>query len=92
MTNRLDTLPSAAEVHHRLMMQRSDTERFLMGCEMFSTSRTLMCAGIRDERGTLTPAQLKAEIFLRTYGRDFDSLTTARIVSRLRQFHAPERG
>lgn len=88
MTNRLDTLPAAAEVHQRLMMQRSGTERFLMGCEMFSTSRALVCAGIRDEGRSLTSAQLKVALFLRTYGRDFDSVTTERIASRLHDYFA----
>jgi hypothetical protein len=91
MTDRLDTLPAAADVHQRLMMHRSGTERFLMGCEMFSTSRALVRAGIRDEGLALTSAQLTVALFLRTYGRDFDSVTRSRIVSRLHEFflHQP---
>ncbi|MCP4696190.1 MAG: hypothetical protein GY862_04990 [Gammaproteobacteria bacterium] len=64
-----DTSPEMAEKIRKLFMQRSGAERVCMGCEMFSTARIIMTAGLEAQgyRGM----ELRKQIFLRTYGQDF---------------------
>jgi len=79
-----DTSPAAAELQHRLLMERSGVERLKMGCDMFDTARALMRAGLGDTTGKDRSAALRVRLFERTYGRDFDAATAARIIAHLR--------
>jgi hypothetical protein len=64
-------------------MQRDGAARLKMGCDMFDAARTLMRAGFGDANGTDRSPAMQARVFQRTYGRDFDEETAARIVARL---------
>jgi hypothetical protein len=86
----MDDTPKAVREHyHSLLMQRSGEERLRMGSSMFDAARALMRASLGDPDGTDDSAEMRVRLFLRTYGRDFDSPTRARIVAWLRQ---PQRG
>ncbi len=76
-----DTSAAMAHLQRRLLMERSAAERLKMGCSMFDAARTLMRAGLGTDRSP----DLRVRIFERTYGRDFDPTTAARIVAHLRQ-------
>jgi hypothetical protein len=65
-------------------MERSMAERLKMGCSMFDAARALMRAGLGDTSGAVPTPDIRVRLFQRTYGRDFDAVTTARIVAHLR--------
>jgi hypothetical protein len=66
-------------------MERSGAERLKMGCSMFDTARALMRAGLGQDREGERSPDVQAWLFERTYGRDFDRATAARIIARLRR-------
>jgi hypothetical protein len=74
-----DTPPSVQARYRKLLMQRSGEERLKMGCDMFDTARALMKASLTAQTST----ELKKQIFLRTYGSDFDVETATRILRTL---------
>ena len=76
-----DTSPEIEARLRELFRQRTGAERVRMGCEMFSTARVIMTASLEAQgyRGTA----LRKQIFLRTYGQDFDPVTLAKICQAL---------
>ncbi|MEZ5582681.1 MAG: hypothetical protein R3F37_07845 [Candidatus Competibacteraceae bacterium] len=74
-----DTSPDVKVLYRSLLMQRSGEERLKMGCGMFDSARALVKASLTAH----TPEDLKMQLFLRTYGSDFDAETKARIVMAL---------
>jgi hypothetical protein len=76
----IDTPPDVARLYHEMLMARSGAERLRMGCDLFMAARRLALAGLRAE----SPGDLPARLFLRFYGRDFDSHQRAAIVDRIR--------
>lgn len=78
-----DTSTTMATLQRRRMLERSGEERLQMACAMFDTARVLMRAGLGDPTGTDCSPALLVRLFERTYGRDFDPETAARIVSHL---------
>jgi hypothetical protein len=79
-----DTSVAMASLQRRLLMERPAVERLKMGCAMFDAARALMRAGLGDATGTDRSVALRVRLFERTYGRDFDATTAARIVAHLR--------
>ncbi len=79
-----DTPHEVAELYRDLLMRRSGSERLEMGCRMFDTARTFMRASLGDPSGTDSSREMMAQLFLRTYGADFDPLTRDRIAAWLR--------
>lgn len=61
-------------------MRLSGERRFQMGCDAFDAARALQRASLGEGGGS---PGAKTQIFLRTYGRDFDSETLRRIVDRI---------
>lgn len=86
-----DTSPVVASLHRRLLMERDGATRLKMGCAMFDAARTLMRAGLGDASGTDRSPAMQARVFQRTYGRDFDEATKARIVAVLSRASAARR-
>ncbi len=80
-----DTTPAIRELQRRLVMERSGAERLRMGCAMFDAARALIRAGLGDAAGTDQSTAMRIRLFHRTYGRDFDAPTVARIVAALRE-------
>lgn len=80
-----DTSPEVEALYRRMLMRLPPGERITMACEMFTTVRTLMRAGIAapDE------AEMRRRIFRRLYARDipdeaFRERIEAEIVCRAR--------
>jgi len=76
----LDTPAVVANLYRSLLMQRSGSDRLIMGCKMFDTSRAL----IRASAGIQTSTDMKIYFFKRTYGMDFDNETAERIIEHWR--------
>ncbi len=77
--------PAAVRNHYRAMlMRRSGAERLEMGCRMFDTARAFMRASLGDPSGTDHSRTMTVQLFIRTYGAEFDPATRDRIAAWLR--------
>lgn len=72
-----DTSPELEAKLRALYRQRSGAERVRMGADMFSTARVIMTAAL--EAQGYHGQELKKQIFLRTYARDFAPETLDKI-------------
>ncbi len=81
-----DTPPEIEDRYRELLMQRSGVERLHMGADMFDTARELAIAGLRAEG----VEDLRAALFLRFYGDEFEPQERARIVERLLTYDAEQ--
>ncbi len=84
-----DTPGHVQQLYRTLLLQRSGAERVRMACRMFDGARALVRASLGDPEGRNASAQMRAALFLRTYGRDFDARTRERIAGRLRLSATP---
>ena len=66
-------------------MRRSGSERLQMGCAMFDTARAF--ARRASGRPPTVTRNLRARLFVRTYGGDFDPATTEKIAAWLSRPH-----
>jgi hypothetical protein len=65
-----------------MLLSKSNTERFRMGCEMFETAKALTVAGLLAEGS----GDLRRRLFLRFYGRDFSPRQRERILRRIEEW------
>jgi hypothetical protein len=72
-----DTPETVQKFYRTLLMRRSGSERLHMGCAMFDTARALALANLRLL--SQSDNELRARLFMRTYGGDFDPATAQRI-------------
>ncbi len=72
-----DTPEAVQNFYRTLLMRRSGSERLHMGCAMFDTARALALANLRVL--SQSDDELRARLFVRTYGGDFDPATAQRI-------------
>jgi hypothetical protein len=79
-----DTSPEVEARLQALFRGRTGSDRVRMACDMFDLARALMVANLRSTNPGITDPELRAKIFERTYGADFDDDDRARIVARLR--------
>lgn len=79
-----DTPPESSARYRELLMRRSGAERLEMGCRMFDTARAFMRASLGDPSGADRSSAMTVQLFLRTYGADFDPSTRERIAAWLR--------
>jgi hypothetical protein len=68
-----------------LLRQRSGSDRISMMSEMFDLARASIVADIQTRCPALTDAELRAQLFERLYGNDFDPATRAEIMTRWRE-------
>lgn len=79
-----DTPPDVAAAFTALLMQRPEGDRAMMAFEMFDLARALMTADIRARHPGISAAELRVQIFERTYGSEFDEIDRSRIAQRIR--------
>ena len=80
-----DTPEAVQNFYWTLLMRRSGSERVQMGCAMFDTARAFALANLREL--SHSDDDLRARLFVRTYGGDFDPATAQRIVEWLSTPH-----
>ena len=80
-----DTPEAVQNLYRTLLMRRSGSERLHMGCTMFDTARAFARANLRGH--SHNDAELRARLFIRTYGGDFDPVTAERIAAWLSMPH-----
>jgi hypothetical protein len=79
-----DTPPDVAAAFTALLMRRPEGERAMMAFEVFGLARSLMTADIRARHPGISEAELRVQIFERTYGSEFDECDRVRIADRIR--------
>jgi hypothetical protein len=79
-----DTPAEVRATFRALVMKRSEGERAMMAFEMFDMARVLMTANLRAQHPEMAESELRAQLFERTYGGDFDDADRRRIVGRIR--------
>jgi len=75
-----DTPPEVEKRFHDMLMARSGGERVAMACGMFQMAREMMRASILADNPNATEREVRREIFLRTYGADFDPETLKKVL------------
>ncbi|MHC4510597.1 MAG: hypothetical protein ACYTAO_16845 [Planctomycetota bacterium] len=77
-----DTHANAAVQFKKMMMSKSDEERLLMGCAMYDAAKKIVQSAVLAQRPAITREEMKKEIFLRFYGRDFSQADKEKLFSR----------
>lgn len=75
-----DTHPDIAVRFRDLMMSKSGQERLLMGCSMYDTAKQIVRSAISNSRPGITEEEMKKEIFLRFYGKEFSTADREKIL------------
>jgi hypothetical protein len=78
-----DTNPEMAAQFRNLMKAKSNEQRLLMGCSMFDTAKQTTQSAIYNQRPSITPQEMRKEIFLRFYGQQFSRAEKEKIFLRL---------
>ena len=78
-----DTHPDIAIRFRDLMMSKTGEQRLLMGCSMYDTARQIVLSAIYNNRPEITEEEMKKEIFLRFYGREFSRTEREKFLSNL---------
>lgn len=76
-----DTSENIKNRMRQMIMSRTATDRLRMAGSMFDSGKKLVKAGLLNEKGTLTEAQLRTHIFLKLYGEYFTQAEIKRIVT-----------
>jgi len=66
-----DTHPDVAIRYRDLMMSKTGQQRLLMGFSMYDTAKQIVRSAIYNSRPDITGVEMKKEIFLRFYGKEF---------------------
>ena len=79
-----DTNPKIEKIYREMLMQRSNEERFLMGCSMFDSAKRMVESSLRRQNPKISKSELRKQTFLRFYKNDFTSEQLAKILSKLK--------
>ncbi|HXK28104.1 MAG TPA: hypothetical protein VJ646_07620 [Candidatus Binatia bacterium] len=78
-----DTSDAMEQKYRDMLLKRSGEERLKMGCSIHAMARALVRASALQADPSASPATLRKILFLRFYGRDFDSARRKRILRAL---------
>jgi hypothetical protein len=76
-----DTHPEMAVRFRKLMMSKTGQERLLMGCSMYDTAKEIVRSSIYSNHPGITEADMRKEIFLRFYGKEFSRAEKEKLIS-----------
>jgi hypothetical protein len=79
-----DTTPEIAPLYRNLIMNKTGEERLLMGCSMYDTAKQIVRSAIYNNRPQITDEEMKKEIFLRFYGKEFSRDDREKFLSALK--------
>ena len=78
-----DTAPEIAVLYRNLIENKSGEERLLMGCSVYDTAKQIVRSAICNNRPGITDEEMKKEIFLRFYGKEFSQVNREKLLSTL---------
>ena len=76
-----DTSMDVEARFQKLMLARSPGKRLVMACDMFTTAKAMVLAGIPEEVSLKGPNQVREYLFLRLYGKDYPESEKAKILN-----------
>jgi hypothetical protein len=77
-----DTPAAMEQLYTRKLLNLAPEERLAMACRMFSAAKALIRSGISTS-GAMSTAEIRALVFLRLYGQDFDQAERAKVLAQL---------
>ena len=77
-----DTDPAVAAEYRRMLLPLAPGRRMAMACAMFQTAKAMARAG-NLSNGPLPESEVRRQLFLRFYGRDFSPEERDRILGAL---------
>lgn len=80
-----DTSPLMEKKMRELILKKTPSERVLMGCSMYETSRYLIKRFILENNPSISEKELRVEMFLKFYKDDFSAEECEKIVKHLRE-------
>jgi hypothetical protein len=84
-----DTPPAVERAYQDMLTARSNADRFLAGCSMFATARSLVVASEREKDPAASPPRLRVALILRLCEHEFTSAERERIVARISHQPSP---
>ena len=75
-----DTHPTIENVYHKMLMEKSNSERMLMGFSMFETAKKIVLSSIKNNKN------LKVELFKRFYKNDFNEKDLKKIIRSINEY------
>lgn len=79
-----DTSASMTSKYNKLIMAKSKQARLRMGCSMFAAAKKIVRSAILNQNPKITSGRMKAELFLRFYGGEFNAAEQEKILNGLR--------
>lgn len=79
-----DTHPDIVFRYRDLMMSKSGQERLLMGCSMYDAAKQIVRSAIFNSHPGITEEEMKKEIFLRFYSKEFRPADRVKIIFALK--------
>lgn len=80
-----DTPPEVDAAFTAMFATLAPSQRVRMMSEMFDTARRLLGSGIRAEQPGISAAELRVQVFLRTYRDDYAPADRDRIIAYIRK-------
>ena len=78
-----DTNKKMQDIYIRMMMEKTNAERLIMGCSMFKTAKIIVHSSILEKKPDIAENELRVELFLRFYGPDFNESEKQKIIGYL---------
>jgi len=78
-----DTPTRIEQRYKEMLLSRTPSERLRMASRMYDSGRKLVISGIQNGRQPLNASQLRGQLFLRMYGRDFTAADREKIINKI---------
>ena len=83
----LDTPEAIHQLQLKIILAKSERERFLMGVDMIDTTYNLVKSVILEKKPNISKGELIAEIFYRYYQNDFSTIEIEKIMQEIKISH-----
>ena len=78
-----DTNEKMQKIFNEMMMKKTNEERLIMGCSMFTAAKIIVRSSILEKNPDITENELRVKLFLRFYGLDFTESEKEKIIQHL---------
>jgi len=75
-----DTPIDILEMQRNILLNKTDSEKFIMSIDMYETSKAFVRSSIRNENHALSEKELHKEVFRRFYKNDFSDSEMKKIL------------
>ena len=75
-----DTHPIIKNLYHKMLMEKSNEERMLMGFSMLESAKKMILLSLKNNKN------LKGELFKRLYKNDFNEKKLKKIIKYIKKY------